>query len=492
MGPAAFFFSNQAGVRIVSMSHQLPKKAHFIGIAGKGMSATALLLREQGWQISGSDEGFYPPVSDYLIQAHIPFAKGYKKENIPADANIIVVGKNAKLVPESNEEVRAAFASGIPVKSFPDILEELTAETENIVVVGSYGKSTSTALLAWCLKEAGKDPSYFIGEVAKGFETYAHVGTGETFVLEGDEYPSSNWDHTPKFLHYHPKNILLTSATHDHVNIFKTHADYLVPFQTLINTLPKDGLLVANAGELYAKQIADTYPGKKIFYSISKEESWHPRDIRYSIPTTFDLYNGEEKVISISTNLLGAHNIENIAGVSALLLEKKLLTPEELAQGIATFQGVKRRMEHLSPRSQVPVLEGFGSSYEKAKSAMAAMRLHFPTRRLIVVFEPHTFTWRNRASLHHYDDVFAGADQVYMYEPASQGAATHAQLTQEEIVARVRTAGFTVEAITSPADALQKMEQTLQPQDTVLLLTSGNLGGLIESIPALVEKKFPA
>ncbi len=366
------------------------------------MSAVALLLREQGWQISGSDEGFYPPVSDYLAKAGIPFAEGYKKENIPADADVIVIGKNAKLVPEQNEEVRAAFESGKPVKSFPDILEELTRGKETIVVAGSYGKSTSTALLSWCLKEAGRDPSYFIGEVTKGFDAYAHLGAGDVFVLEGDEYPSANWDSASKFLHYNPKNILLTSAVHDHVNVFPTHEDYLLPFQKLIAALPQDGLVVANSGEEYAKKLAEAYAGKKIFYSLDNPSGWHAENIQYGMPTTFDLYSDDKKILTLSTSLLGAHNIENVVGISAMLLEKKLLTPEELAKGITSFEGVKRRMENLAPHSSIPVFEGFGSSHEKAKSAIAAMKLHFPERRLVVVFEPHTFTLRNRSAVAAY------------------------------------------------------------------------------------------
>ena len=151
---------------------------------------------------------------------------------------------------------------------------------------------------------------------------------------------------------------------------------------------------------------------------------------------------GGEKIVRLSTKMLGDHNIENIVGVSAMLLEKKLLSPEELAAGMRTFQGVKRRMELLSPSSRVPVYEGFGSSYEKARSAIDATKLHFPDRRLIIVFEPHTFTWRNRAAIAAYDDVFAGASKIFIFEPASQGAGSHAQLSQDEIVARTRAAEF--------------------------------------------------
>ena len=466
------------------------KKVHFIGIAGKGMSATALLLRQLGCKISGSDEGAYPPVSDYLERAEIPFSRGYRKEHIPPDADIIVIGKNTNLTPAKNEEVHAAFESGKPVRSFPDILEELTESADTIVVAGSYGKSTCTALLAWCLIHAGKDPSYFIGEVTNGFDVYAHLGQSNVFVLEGDEYPSANWDDRSKFLHYRPKNILLTSATHDHVNVFPTHEEYLTPYRKLLKLLPPDGLLVANNSEQYAHALADGFTGNKIFYAIAGA-TWHAAQIAYGNKTTFNLMRENEMVVKLTTSLLGAHNIENIVGVSAMMLEKNLLTPAELAAGIATFQGVKRRLDRKSEKTSIPIFEGFGSSYEKAKSAISAIQKHFPRQRLIVVFEPHTFSWRNRNALPWYDDVFAGASKIFVYEPAAQGAGTHAQLSQDEIVARVKGAGFDAEAIQEPDGALQNIARSLDKNDVILLLTSGNLGGLIETLPRLAEQKFP-
>ncbi len=253
-------------------------KAHFIGIAGKGMSATALLLRQMGVQISGSDEGFYPPVSDYLKNENIPFAAGYRKENIPDDADVIVIGKNAKLTPETNDEVRAAMASGKPVRSFADLLHDLTEHSQTIVAAGSYGKSTCTALLAWCLKAAGKDPSYFIGEITNGLDTHAHRGRGPTFVIEGDEYPASNWDDRSKFLLYNARNVLLTSATHDHINVFPTHADYLAPFRTLLGTLPADGLLVVS-NEPHARALAAGLNCATAFYGLDDMANWHAENI---------------------------------------------------------------------------------------------------------------------------------------------------------------------------------------------------------------------
>ena len=466
-------------------------KAHFIGIAGKGMSATALLLKQMGVRISGSDEGFYPPVSDYLKSANIAFAKGYRKENIPDDADVIIIGKNAKLQPETNEEVRAAFASGKLVRSFADIVHDMTVASDNVVVAGSYGKSTCTALLAWCLRTAKKDPSYFIGEVTNGFECYAQRGQGPVFVLEGDEYPSSNWDSTSKFLRYNARNVLLTSATHDHVNVFPTHADYLVPFRALLDRLPSAGILVACGSEPHARALVAATGRPAVFYALDDRAHWHADNIARSARTDFDLMRGSEKVIRLSTRHLGNHNIENIVGVSAMLLEKGLLTPDELHAGVGSFMGVKRRMELLSAASTVPVYEGFGSSYEKARSAIAAVKLHYPDRRLMVVFEPHTFTWRNREALAAYDDVFDGAAKILIYEPASQGASSHAQLTHDEIVDRVRSAKYDAEAIVDPEEALQRLNGILETDDVVLLLTSGELGGLIKTIPRLAEQKYP-
>src|SRR5882724_3695246 len=290
-------------------------KAHFIGIAGKGMSATALLLKQMGVQISGSDEGFYPPVSDYLKSANVAFAQGYRKENIPDDAEVIIIGKNAKLKPETNDEVRAAFASGKLVRSFADILHELTAASETIVVAGSYGKSTCTALLAWCLRNAKKDPSYFIGEVTNGFESYAHRGQGQVFVLEGDEYPSSNWDNTSKFLHYNAMNVLLTSATHDHINVFPTHADYLVPFRALLDRLPPEAVLVACGSEPHARALVQATGRPAVFYALNDGANWHAGKIVHGVQTDFDLMRGDQKVVRLSTSHLGNHNIENIVGV---------------------------------------------------------------------------------------------------------------------------------------------------------------------------------
>lgn len=468
------------------------KKAHFIGVCGVGMSATAKLLKDLGWEVSGSDDDFYPPGSELVKRYNIAFTKGYRAKNIPEGTELIVIGKNAKLVPDENEEVKAALESGVSVRSFPEVLEQLIDEKHAIIAAGSYGKSTCAGLISWCLMGAGKNPSYFLGAIPIHNMDTARIGDGSTFVLEGDEYPSSNWDAASKFLYYHPHDVLLTSAAHDHVNVFPTHESYLTPFKTLLSLIPKDGLLVASADDESSRALAHTHPGHVVLYGLQRQEShWSATNIALGETTTFDLTKDGKKIVALETPLLGKHNIQNIVGISALLLEKKLLTPEELAEGVKTFRGIKRRLDLLSPQARVPVYEGFGTSYEKARAAIEAMELHFPDRRLIVVFEPHTFSWRNRDALSWYDDVFKGSDLVLIYEPATQGAGTHKQLTQDEIVKRVSASDIDTRAIHTEKDGVAILETELQETDVVLLLTSGDLGGLAVSIPKLAEEKFP-
>jgi UDP-N-acetylmuramate: L-alanyl-gamma-D-glutamyl-meso-diaminopimelate ligase len=470
-------------------------RVHFIGIAGAGMSAVAKLLHDGGVKVTGSDEGVYPPVSDFLKDLGIPYNTSYAAANLPKDADLIVIGKNAKLVPETNAEVAAAYASGIRIASFPEVLSEISVQKETVVVCGAFGKSTSTSMLAHCLESlppssAGHDSSWFIGAIPLTPSTNARMGKGKYFVLEGDEYPSSNTDSRSKFLHYHPAHLLMTPIAHDHVNVFPTPADYVAPFVELTKLVPANGSIVMCVEGPLSGEVRKTLTRPVVTYGVHQGD-YHAADIVWGERTRFTLMHGAEKLVTIETSQLGEHNIQNVVGVAAFLLTHGIATPAQIASAIASFRGIRRRLDRKSEKTRLPIFEGFGSSYDKARSAIAAMKQHFPAQRLIVVFEPHTFSWRNREAIGWYDDVFGGANKIYIYEPASQGAATHAQISQGEIVDRVLKAGFDAEPISDPDHALTTIGGRLRDDDVVLLLTSGNLGGLIEKIPRMAEQKFP-
>lgn len=440
------------------------------------MSGVAKLLQDAGVAVSGSDEHLYEPVLSMLKQSGLTYHSSYRAENIPGDADLIVVGKSATLRPDTNPEVAAALASGKRILSFPEVLAEVSRDKEVIVVAGSYGKSTCTALLAHCLAQAGKDPSWFVGASPLTPATSAHMGTGPLFVMEGDEYPASNTDPRSKFLLMHPVHALITPLAHDHLNVFATPEDYLKPFYELAK-LAKD-TVVCSDGPLSTEFIAKSTP--RTTYTIAQAT-----DIVWGATTTFRLDG-----MTLETSLLGEHNIQNIAGVWALVSSLNLLTPQEFAEGVRTFRGITRRLDKKSERTSIPVYEGFGSSYEKLRAAVAAMRLHFPGNRLLVVFEPHTFSWRNKESLPWYDTAFEGAAGVYVYEPPQDGKDT--QLSLAEITARITAAGIPATGTHTAEELLAALRHDLKAGDAVLLSSSGAMGGLTESVPALCDTLFPA
>jgi UDP-N-acetylmuramate: L-alanyl-gamma-D-glutamyl-meso-diaminopimelate ligase len=456
-------------------------KAHFIGVCGAGMSAVAHLMQRAGYDVSGSDEGFYPPVSDYVAKIGIKTHEGYRAENIPADANRIVIGKNAKLVPEGNPEVAAAFASNKSnVRSFPEIVSEMANHTHNIVVTGSYGKSTVTSLIAFVLKHAELDPSYLIGALPHGFDHTSDLGSGRFFVMEGDEYPAANWDDRSKFEHYRPNTVVLTAASHDHVNVFPTLKDYHAPFKRLMHLIENDGLLVACTSEVNARSFYHSFNGQKRSYSISDTNAdWQALDLVPGPVTRFTLKTHGRALGNIETTLLGKHNVENILAAAAVLLGDGSVSVPTFIAAIADFKGLTRRLDRKVPdASSIHVYEGFGSSHEKARSAIEAMRVHFPNCRLIVLFEPHTFTWRNRNALSQYQTAFADTDIVFAHRPPVQGAATHDQVSLDEILIEARRWHKDVRAFNSVAEIVDEAHAG----DVVLILSSGNFDGLMQPV----------
>lgn len=468
-----------------------PKKVHMIGIAGKGMSGLAVMLKHEGWTVTGSDEGAFGAPVDYLAAANITFAAEHHPDNIPSDVELIIIGKHAKLT-EKNPEVAAAIKTGVPIRSFAEVLGEITQGRTNIVVAGSYAKSTCTSLLAWCLTHSHIDAGYFVGASPIDLPATAHVGTSEHFVLEGDEYPTSNTDAKSKFLFYHPQHVLLTSGEHDHVTVFPTVEDYLAPYETLLKQESLQGTVVGcidnpNVSELLTKTNART-----IAYSLTDQTVWHARSVnRDQAATTFELWNADDKITDMKTVLLGDYNIQNIVGVSAMLLENKMVTPNQLVSAIAVFRGVRGRLDIKNPGSAIPVYESYGSSYTKARSSIEAVLKQYPDKKLHIIFEPHTFTWRDPSQLDRYNEVFAGARSVILFKtPISHGKDISGQLSLEQMSERVAAAGIETHIAENADEALRHMVDLLDRESVVLIITSGEIGGLTYSVPELIQKKF--
>lgn len=470
------------------------RNAHVIGIAGIGMSGVALLLKEAGWSVTGSDQKIHPPSSEILPANGLIVREPYNAENVPEGVSLFVAGKSAA-VTEENPELQVARvrenAGEARVESYAEVLGGLAKGRRNWVVAGSFGKSTTTAMLAWALRGAGIEAGYFIGAQAKNFDIHARLGTHDVFVMEGDEYPSSHADNRAKFMHYNAKAVLLTSAQHDHINIYPTHSDFLVPFRELIAHLAtKNGLLVACADDSAAALLAKEAKCRVVTYGVEKDADYGATDIVWGEVTTFTLTKHGKPIAKFSTTQLGLHNIQNMVGAAAMVIEQGVLSAENVAASLREFAGVRRRLEKVNKVGKVPVYEGFGSSREKSMSAIAAMKQHFPGRRLVVVFEPHAFSWRNRDMLHWYDDTFTLVDDLWVYPPPTHiGAGTHAQINPDELEARLRAAGKDPHMLVADdvEGNVQRVMGGLKADDAVLLLTSGSFAGMLDPLVKAIE-----
>lgn len=455
------------------------------------MAAAALMMREAGHRITGSDQDVFPPMSTYVEGLGFPVAWRFDSAHVTPDLDLLVLGASAKLGGEGNVEVRAARAAGVRITTFPELVGEATAGRRNTVVAGSFGKSTCTALMSHILRQAGRDAGWMIGAISPSLPDTGHWGTAPEVVLEGDEYIVSGTDRRSKFVLYHPRDVLLTSLVHDHVNVFPTFADYEAPFRALLNLLPgDDGLLVAReSAPIRAVQAECAAP--VVWYDTAPCDGWWSQDVTYGETSRFTLCGPGGRRLALATTLLGEHNIENIVGVSAYLLARGLVGEQALADAVASFAGIRRRLDRLTRTSAVPVIEGFGSSYEKARSAIEAMLLHYPDRPLTVVFEPHTFSWRNRDALPWYDTVFEGVARVLVIPPPHHGEGSHNQSGFDEILARVAATGTPVQGVETAQAATDGL-QGLSGNEVVLLLSSGPLLGLPESLPPVFDALYGA
>lgn len=460
---------------------------YFLGIAGAGVSALASILVSQGVRVSGSDEGVFPPVSTYLDRLGVRYATRFDAANIPDDVDVAVIGASAKLGGAENPEAAELRRRGVRCVTFPEFLADHTAGRENMVVAGSFGKSSLTALIAYLLRAAGRDPGYFIGAVPLDLPTTGHWGADPQMILEGDEYVVSPEDRRSKFVLYHPAHTLISSIVHDHFNMFPTMESYEAPFAELIALTPADGLLVAARQYEPIRRLA---AGRRVtWYGLGDGKGYGAVDIAIGEETRFTLVTPAGARIPLATQLLGLHNVENIVGAAALLLERGLVTPADLQAALPAFRGVARRLDKKTTTSRVPAYEGFGSSYEKARSAIEAVQLHFPARPLVVVFEPHTFSWRNAQARDWYATVFDGVARVLLLPPPTHGAGSHAQLSQAEIVACVQAAGVAVAPMAGGGAVLDAL-RGMAGDEVVLLLSSGPLDGLADTAPRLLDATF--
>ncbi len=386
---------------------QTPQKAHFIGICGVAMSAVATALWQKGFKVTGSDSGFFPPVSTHLTSLGIPYYAGWHPEKMIEGGvpDFVVVG-NA--VGTQNPELLYVREHNIPILSYPEALGQYLIKPHSIVTAGTWGKTTSAALLTHILKAAHLKPSYMIGGVAQDGSPAAAITDGDWSVVEGDEYMTAKWDQRAKFMHYKPTHLLVSSATWDHADVYPTEESYLKAFRELIELVPKTGLILACTDNASLAQLVTASGREYISYGKNAEATYRYENIvESSIGLEFDVvYHG--KTYHVKSPLLGAYNAENIAGCFALAKEIGT-APGDITDAIATFHGMKRRLEKRYEHG-VAVIDDIAHSAPKARSALGTLRRIY-RGKIIAVYEPNSGN-RTPQSKPDYTDAFKDADTV--------------------------------------------------------------------------------
>ncbi len=390
------------------------RHAHLLGICGTGMAALAGLLQQRGIAVTGSDEHVYPPMSDHLASLAIPVTEGYAPENIPAGADLIVVGN---VIREANPEAAEMRRRGLPFLSMAEAVRRFAiGSRRSIVVAGTHGKTTITALAAHTLRELGADPGFLIGGIARNFGSNFHLGGGDRFVIEGDEYDTAYFDKTPKFFKYNPHTLLFTSLEFDHGDIYPDLEAIRLQFARLMELLPPGGLLVAHGDD---SQVAALLPRARcpvVTYGLGERNECRLSGVRVDAEGTAFRTAWRGEANSWHIPLAGGYNALNAAAV-AVLAQTLGYAPDAVQAAFAGFQGVKRRQEIRGEANGVTVIDDFAHHPTAIRVTLQALRDRVGGDEIIAVIEPRSHTMRLGTLRDELVTCCAAADSAIWYRP---------------------------------------------------------------------------
>ncbi|HEX3571397.1 MAG TPA: UDP-N-acetylmuramate:L-alanyl-gamma-D-glutamyl-meso-diaminopimelate ligase [Acidobacteriaceae bacterium] len=472
------------------------KHIHLIGICGTAMASLAGMLQAQGHRVTGSDAAAYPPMSDLLASMQIPVHQPYAEANLMPRPDLVIVG-NA--ISRGNVELEHVLDTRIPFTSMAAILhDEFLAGRESLVVAGTHGKTTSTSMLAWIYETAARKeprfaPSFLIGGVAENFGTSFMVrpqieGARRPFILEGDEYDTAFFDKGPKFLHYFPDAAILTHVEFDHADIYADLDAVKIAFKRLVNLIPRRGRLIAFDG---SENVSDCV--SKAFcaverYGFKADSHWRVEDLRHEGSLSrWTLMRGAKKFVELQLPMAGEHNALNATAAAALAAGQGV-PAEALAEALASFRSVKRRLEVRAEVNGVTIIDDFAHHPTAIRETLRALRTAYPGRRLWAVLEPRSNTLRRNVFEDALVDSLALADRsvlagVFKLEAIPEDERLH----PEKVVAALCGRGVQ-SAMLADADAIvAAMVPELRPGDVVAILSNGGFGGIYEKLPKALQ-----
>ncbi len=454
---------------------------HFIGICGTAMAPVAKMFKDLGWRVTGSDKGIYPPVSDYLKQNKIDYYVGFHPERI-GNPDKVVVGNYISM---SNPEFSAIRERGVPYQSYPEALREYVIKPHSIVVAGSFGKTTTTALLTWIWECAGRRPSFMVGGIVRNFPDSVRSSDSLWSIAEGDEYPACRWNPVPKFSFYDPKYLILTGVQWDHADVYSTEESYVEIFMHLVASVPPEGLICAALDRPHMRDVLTKASAPVIWYGRTGSGADWSTEVSYQKNATKITFHGpsNETMGPVDVPLLGSIAFDHFTGAVALARASGI-DQAAIMQALASFQGVRRRLEIRGVVNDISVIDDFAHSPSKAKSSIDAMKEIFNSGRVIVVFEPNVGN-RLRSLAPSYRDAFDSANIVIVprLSATKHNEEIEVRLDGAQLSQIIGSSNPHVEEmlyIDDDIQVVQKLKKSAQPGDCILFLGSHGFRRMIE------------
>jgi UDP-N-acetylmuramate: L-alanyl-gamma-D-glutamyl-meso-diaminopimelate ligase len=462
------------------------KHIHLIGICGTAMASLAGMLQRRGFRVTGSDAAAYPPMSDFLASLDIAVAQPFAAENLQPQPDLVVVG-NA--ISRGNPELEHVLDQRIPFCSLPQILhDEFLRGKEVLVVAGTHGKTTTTSMLAWIFHTAGLQPSFLIGGIAENFGSSFQLGQGKHFILEGDEYDTAFFDKGPKFLHYFPDSVILTSVEFDHADIYKDLDAVETAFKRLVNLVPRRGRIIAfDSGDSLERSIARAFcPVER--YGSGANATWRVTDLHLEPGrTAWSVAREGKPWTEFEYAVAGEYNVWNATAAAALAAACGI-SKEEISAALKTFKSVKRRLEVRAKVNGITIIDDFAHHPTAIAGTLTALRSNYPEARLWAILEPRSNTLRRNVLQNELAKSLALADEVVVANVFKSEVIPEAErLDLAVVAAQILKHGRRARMVPTVDGIVQLIAPELRSGDVVAILSNGGFGGIYEKLPARLK-----
>ncbi|MDZ7317871.1 MAG: UDP-N-acetylmuramate:L-alanyl-gamma-D-glutamyl-meso-diaminopimelate ligase [candidate division KSB1 bacterium] len=465
------------------------KHIYMIAICGTAMGSLAAMLKSQGYQVTGSDDHIYPPMSTFLQSQGIKILPGFDASHLEPRPDLVIIG-NA--MSRGNPEVEAVLERKIPYTSVAAALKEFFIQGKHsIVISGTHGKTTTSSLIAWLLEFAGKDPSFLIGGIPKNFQQGFKIGQSDIFVVEGDEYDTAFFDKAAKFFHYLPETLIINNIEFDHADIYDNVQQIKLAFRRLINLVPRNGLLLANIEDPNVMELSAFSFAPVQTFGLQESAVWRAEAIQFfEQRTRFAIVKDSRPFATVTMPLTGYHNIRNVLAAAAAV-HFYGVPAETIQRGLPLFQNILKRLEVKGVVNGITIYDDFAHHPTKVKATINGLRCRFPDRKIWAIYEPRTATAKRKLMEDLYAAAFDDADITILAAlHLPQKVKAEERLSVEAVVDKIKQRHKTAYYLPSVSEIVTFVAQQAQPGDQILIMSNGAFDNIHQLLIDSLQQKW--